>query len=199
MRCVALAFAALALSAAPVNDCTPLILTGLQTGDIVFRQGGSWISEAVRMADRQSDYSHAGIVCIHDRNAFVVHAQPAEGLNGHGGVLEVPIEEFFSVHAASRMAVLRVRQNLEPAAARAARAAHGYLRRPFDTALDLSSGSSLYCTELIWRCYRDAGVDLLQGRVSRVAAPMFDIQVILPSDLAASPLLRPVAAVRRIQ
>lgn len=192
IRRAALLALLLAWTAEPSGDARLRLLPRVNSGDIVLRRGRTWVSEAVMAWDRESRYSHAGIVIHRGGLSFVVHSEPPGDGNPAGGVQETPLEAFASEREAAEIKVLRVRPGLEKEAQRAAEAARQFLGRPFDGALDLESDSSLYCTELVWRSYRAAGVDLLRGRFRRMNTLFADREVIRVSDLEASPDLEAV-------
>ena len=56
----------------------------------------------------------------------------------------------------------------------------------FDHSYDLSDTTEMYCTELVDFAYRKAGIELAEGRISRVDVPAFGGTYLLPSDLAAN-------------
>ena len=182
----------LSWTALPSGDAVLRLIPGLNGGDIILRRGKTWVSEAVLAWDRKSRYSHAGIVIHRGGLSYVVHSEPPGEGNSGGGVQETPLEIFASGQQAAGIKVLRVRPGLQNEARRAAEAARQFVGRPFDGALDLESDSSLYCTELVWRSYRAAGVDLVRGRLSRLNTLFADREVILVSDLEASPDLEVV-------
>ncbi|MEM9291863.1 MAG: YiiX/YebB-like N1pC/P60 family cysteine hydrolase [Acidobacteriota bacterium] len=187
----------------------------VRSGDLVFRRGRSWASEAVDWADEDGELSHVGIALRHRGRVFVVHAAPGEGggpgdragdrADGSAGEAaeEVPVrlealERFLAPRSASAAALRRLRQVPESGRAvaeqstrRAAREALGYARYrvPFDDDFDDSTEDRLYCTELVLRAYEAANIQLVSGEPRRLTVPWGPEQVWLPSQLLHSPLL----------
>ena len=60
----------------------------------------------------------------------------------------------------------------------------------FDHRYDLADTSEMYCTELVDFAYRKVGIDLAEGRISRLEIPAFGGVYLLPGDLAANRALR---------
>lgn len=140
----------------------------IREGDVVFRRGGGVASRAVLLADAGGMYSHVGVVVDGGR---VVHSVP------EGGVKIEALEAFFAPRAAHRGAVMRLDSVVT------VKVAH-FVGAEFDHDYDLADSMRLYCTELVWRAFHNAGVDLSEGRRSEIAVPGFDGEYILPSDLA---------------
>jgi hypothetical protein len=59
--------------------------------------------------------------------------------------------------------------------------------RPFDARLDMTDARALYCTELVWLSYKQAGIDLLGGHFDDLNLPLVGHgYYILPSSLVNS-------------
>jgi hypothetical protein len=153
------------------------------SGDLLFRRGRSLISRAVLTVDRGTGYSHVGLVSVVGGQVWVLHAAPARGTEPGGAIAE-PLASFLAPGKASAAALYRLRSPL--AAPAAERVAWGFVRAriPFDSAFDLSTPERLYCTEMVWRAYREAGVDLAPLQRARGE------KYLLPSRLASSPYLQ---------
>lgn len=167
----------------------------LAVGDIVFRRGRSLNSRAVMLVDQDSRFSHVGIVVEVPQGLRVVHSvPPSDGVAG--GVRSDPIEVFLGDRFAMDSAIYQLkRDNREQYGAAAAKVALAMAesRVQFDSAFDLFNAAELYCTELVWRAYKEAGIDLVEGRFDKLHLPMFQADnVILPSRLLKSPHLQPV-------
>jgi len=122
------------------------ILSGIiKDGDIICRLGDRVWSQHFRdvsITDRR--FSHMGIVRVVDGQITVVHA---EGDTGHGVdfVNEIPLEEF--IEFARAIGIYRVK-NVN--GSQVSNLAVEYLGVPFDWRFDMSDGSKLYCTELLY-------------------------------------------------
>ena len=168
----------------------------VQDGDLIFRRGRSLTSQAVLLADQESHFSHVGIVVkANTQQAMVVHAVPPTDKES-GGVKADSIEDFLSERNAASWRVFRLTKNdghqLSSAAAKYAIDA-GKKKIDFDSAFDLIDDSKLYCTELVWRAYMAAGLDIVGGKFDKVQLPMLKTELaILPSRLENSHYFHPV-------
>jgi len=158
--------------------------TRFASGDLIFRRGRSLVSRAVLAVDGGSEYSHVGLVSVIDGQVWVLHEVPPEEPERKGGALAEPLSMFLAPGNATAAGLYR------PADARAAavaeRAAWRFVRAriPFDSAFDLSTSGEMYCTEMAWRAYREAGIDLAPPDPGRKE------KYLLPSRLLRSPYLR---------
>lgn len=184
----------LALSCAPSRNHQPAPRHGLvydpaifRSGDVVLRRGQSALSHAVLSADSQGRYSHVGLVRVSDGKVWVIHTVPQQKASRErGGVKIEQVSDFLAPANAIAAAIYRPKSF--QAAPLAVRAAGDFARRhlPFDGAFDLSTPDRLYCTELIWRAYLAAGIDLADN-----AAP--ENSYLFPSRLERSQHLTLIA------
>ena len=93
--CAGFLLPALLTAALPLRAAVPP--PGIQSGDLVFRDGGEAISDIVRSIDN-SGFSHVGIVDITPEGTYVIHATPQEHPDGISGVNRDPLD-FFIEHA----------------------------------------------------------------------------------------------------
>lgn len=151
-------------------------------GDLVFRRGRSLVSDAVLAAEGGGEFTHVGLAAVSAGRVWVLHALPPEE-GEKGGVVAEPLESFLAPKKASSGALYRPRDGR--AAGVAVATAWNLARRhlPFDDAFDLTTADKLYCTELVWRAYLSAGVDLESG------IPTPRGKYLLPDRLQQSPQL----------
>lgn len=156
-------------------------------GDIALRCGWGMESRAVT-ANGRSTYSHSGLL-HHDSLSniwLVVHAVPGEDEPEY--LKAEPLSVFYSHERARSGAWLRV--NCSDSIARlATRYALWKVEEKvvFDNAYLLEDTTMLYCTELVWRSYRTADIDVSGGY--RHDAPRIfctEGECIFPSDLEKS-------------
>lgn len=168
----------------------PLVYSAadFRSGDVVFRRGRSLLSRAVLSADGEIPYSHVGIVKREGGRVLVIHVEPADQFGGEGFVLAEPLAAFLAADKASSAAIYRPLSGIAAAAAAAVEKASAFAARrvPFDGGFDLATDDELYCTELVWRSYRLAGTDLVDGKLDRLQMPLGKERYILPSSLAKS-------------
>ena len=141
-----------------------LAAAALAHGDLIFRSGTSLDSRLIRVVDRASRYSHVGMVDLSDGVVHVVHIEPGnDDVDGH--VRREPLRDFLGDEKASGYAVYRVSGADDGRAAAAVRAALDYQAAgvTFDRRFDLETPATMYCTELVWRAYLAAGLDLTRG------------------------------------
>jgi cell wall-associated NlpC family hydrolase len=171
-----------------------------RAGDIVFHTSTSRQSVAVQAATH-SPYSHMGIVLFRNGAPHVFEAvQP---------VKYTPLQQWLDRGKGRHYVIKRLRQPLSPAArdrlhAEAAR----HAGKPYDLTFEWSD-ERIYCSELVWKLYRSAGIELaplarlgsfdlshpaVKARLKeRYGARVpLDEPVIAPSALFASPLLETV-------
>lgn len=132
----------------------PTFLFGVvEEGDFVFRRGSSLVSQAVLRVDRESPYSHVGIVVAKYPEVLVAHAAPESGDSDFkGGTIIEPLALFLSPHKSSHAGLYRLPVSISPPTIRnvaltAKEMALSYY--PFDSNLDLEDSNKLYCTEFL--------------------------------------------------
>lgn len=174
----------------------------LQTGDIVFQGTRGEQGEAVRQATR-SPYTHCGVVFEDQGVLKVLEAVQPVGVT--------TLAEFQKRSVPGTFHARRLKTPLPPAALEAAKAwGAKQVGLDYDPHFQWSDGT-LYCSELVWKIYAKAGVELCDTRRFHdydLDAPLVkaligrrygtkdklpkEEPVVAPSDLAASPLLEEV-------
>jgi uncharacterized protein YycO len=133
---VALLLPALAGAAAPLRD-----------GDIIFHTSRSAQSVAIQRATH-SPYSHVGLVLYRDGKPFVFEAIAT--------VRYTPLANWIARGDGGRYVVKRLKRELTPDQVRKLRAsAEKYTGKPYDLYFEWSD-ARIYCSELVWKAYRDA-------------------------------------------
>lgn len=174
----------------------------LQEGDIVFSSSTAGQGAAIIEAT-DSPYTHCGIVFKKDGRLMVLEAVQPVGVT--------TLKEFMSRGREEAFTARRLKTAVMPEAYRRARAwAEAQIGRDYD-ALFRWDDKNLYCSELVWKIYQHAGIELCTprrftdynlkrpavrgmierryGGIDRLPA---DEKVVAPSDLADSPLLEEV-------
>lgn len=162
-------------------------------GDILLVCGKTWRSKIVNLLeDGASAFTHSGVVRVIGGVPYVVHASPDVEL-----VQMERADDFLSPEMVYRASLFRVRTGPAVAAEASRNALEYYEERvPFDTAFDGEDHGSLYCTELVWRAYAQAGIDLADGLWVHLSNPLLSGRVLLPNSLIRSPLLEEIATLR---
>jgi uncharacterized protein YycO len=160
----------------------------LYNGDLIFRRGRSIESQIVLLADRNSIYSHVGMVHIEEVEPFVVHSVPAENGDEKEFIKMEKVEDFLSKEKAARFAVFRLKEGFGDISQSASEFVYDFFLKNyrFDNQYDLLSDKNLYCTELIWKAYQKAGVDLVQNRLYSINFIVVNKKMILPSSIIES-------------
>jgi hypothetical protein len=124
----------------------------------------------------------------------VIHSVPYETGNGNDEMKCEKLESFLSFEKASRAAVYRVHGMSDEALMKAVEWAKKAFdaRVKFDGEYNLLSDDKLYCTELIWKCYRAAGIDLVKDQFDNLKIPLKGGFYILPGRLILNPVLRKI-------
>ncbi len=159
----------------------------LKDGDLIFRRGISFVSNLVLETDPNSPYSHIGIISFYNSTPYVIHAVPDESENGIDYIRKDSIEIFLLKDRASAYEVIRFHDSFIAAkASNFAKISYeaGIL---FDDSFSLLDSTKYYCTELIWRAYKYAGVDLIANKFDTLSIPIGENPFILPGTLLRSP------------
>ena len=167
----------------------------LENGDLIFRRGQSIASRLVLAADARSIYSHVGLLLLDGSEARVVHAVPAETGGDPAPVRVEPLTSFIDARHTSAVSVRRLEHvRASHYAALSASIASNYAREslPFEDRFDLESQDRLYCTELVWRAYLEAGIDLVDGTFVRLETPFGTGSYLTLSSLLNSRYLREI-------
>jgi hypothetical protein len=174
----------------------------LQEGDIVFSSSSLGQGAAI-IAATESPYTHCGVVFKKDGELMVLEAVQPVGV--------VSIKEFMKRGRPEVFTALRLKTTVTPEAYRKARQwAELQVGRDYDVRFGWGD-QKLYCSELVWKIYQKAGVELCPPRkfrdyklerpaVKKIIEERFggmdrvpmDEKVVAPSDIAASKLLMEV-------
>ncbi|MEY3898659.1 MAG: hypothetical protein RLZZ214_4181 [Verrucomicrobiota bacterium] len=174
----------------------------LREGDVVFSGSERGQGEAI-IAATGSKFTHCGIVFQHEGKLMVLEAVQPVGV--------VSLEEFKSRSKPGSFLARRLKSPLAPAGYRSARVwAEAQIGKNYDGRFLWDDGN-LYCSELVWKIYQRAGVELCAPRkfrdydldkpsVKKLIDQRFggmervprDEKVVAPSDLAVSTLLEDV-------
>ncbi len=152
-------------------------------GDLVFRRGESFTSRVVLACDPEAVFSHVGMVYKTRNQVMVIHAVPGEQPPGKKQPLKCePLESFLKGDLAIDYRICRIRHEHRNAARAAAEIAHSFFINGywFDDKFDLATPKALYCTELVWKAYQKAGLELLSEQ-DFSQAPFSNSRIIYPS------------------
>lgn len=168
--------------------------TDLRNGDLLFRNGYGAESRFVTGVSN-GDYSHIAFAYRGEDGWKAVHAVPGESQNIHDkDFLKCePIEDFYQQNRACSGAFARV-DCTDSIALQALSFALDKVKRKFsfDHSYLLDDSNQYYCTELIYRAYLQAGINLADERRHEMPMPGTDGRFIFPSDILASPFIHKV-------
>lgn len=140
----------------------------LQSGDLAFRTGISKESRAVTTLDRNSIYTHVGMVVWTDDGWRVLHAVPNERASKQeeDSVKLEPIGTFFRSDRAEKGGIYRYPLTPKDTQQLREHALALYARHPlFDNLFDAQDTIAFYCTELVYFLYlQELQTDLSEGR-----------------------------------
>lgn len=177
-----------ACSRRPLANPLTIDEASYENGDLVFRRGVGLVSNFVVSVDTSSMFSHVGIICKTGSGTFVIHVLPDEQQQNNDVVQMEPIAVFLSSDNASGFAMCRLAGDHRVIASRAVGHAldqwKGRVRYDYD--LDSSNPRRLYCSELVWLAYKQAGIDLTDGVLDRVNLPFYQGRYIMISRLLNS-------------
>lgn len=158
----------------------------LRRGDIVFRCGDSAASQLVLFADKESAYSHTGIVDFSAGQWWVIHAVPGERDNPDAPdrIKREGIDSFFACKKAKKGAIMRIKGDTIAPNAATDKAFELFTRGTlFDHLYDSHDTTSMYCTELIVYAYRKSGIKLLEDEGTYLNLPGLPGTYFMPSDI----------------
>jgi uncharacterized protein YycO len=172
-------------------------------GDIIFHTSRSAQSAAIQRATH-SPYSHVGVVFFRDGKPFVYEAIAT--------VRYTPLEQWIARGTDGRYVVKRLKRGITTAQAAKLRSAAGrYAGKPYDLYFEWSD-ERIYCSELVWKMYRDGlGIELgarqrlrefdlddpaVKAKLRERYGKLIPLEepVISPAALFESNLLQPVSA-----
>lgn len=157
-------------SVQPALHADSIISSGLlmlQSGDIVLRSGmgpDSYILSQFNQKDKT--YSHCGIVMIENGHPFVYHSIGGED-NPDERLRRDSVELFFTPRYCSGVAIVRYDYDSAHIGQLHNVVTDYYAQRPrFDMQFDLSTDSTLYCAEFVYKALNKAMHDTMYIKAS---------------------------------
>jgi hypothetical protein len=138
--------------AALLLSCAVHARETVRDGDIIFHTSRSAQSLAIQRATH-SPYSHVGVILFRDGKPYVFEAIATVGYT--------PLARWIARGTGGEYVVKRLKSGLAPAQADKLRAsARPFEGRPYDLYFEWSD-QRIYCSELVWKMYRQAlGLEL---------------------------------------
>ncbi len=146
-----------------ILEKTPLKLEMIRSGDLVFRQGRGFFSELFsNIGDIDSIFSHVGIVYKGKNDVFVIHTEANE-FTGVGFARIEPLSSFISNRNSITYDFYRVKDLDNKNETLVLETALKYVAEkiPFDINFNLKDNDKLYCSELVYKAYKSAGISII--------------------------------------
>lgn len=184
------------LSEPPLQEKVNYDEIKFENGDVIFRRGISLESQAIIAFDGENGFSHVGLIRIKNSQIEVIHASYGEDGQTGESIISESIEQFLKPLSSNFAEVYRFNGANKSITVSALKQAEIFLEKktPFDKDFNLDSENKIYCTELVWRAYKEAGIDLTGGKFDRIPYLYVnpDKKFILPSSLLKSNHLQKV-------
>lgn len=167
----------------------------LKQGDLAFRRGEGFASEAVRHSDGDGLYSHIGIVVKQNDTLKIAHSVPDErtGKEDIDRIKIDPIDSFFAPTRAIKGEIVRMPLTTAQQELIGAQALNKVAQKvEFDHDYDLHDTTKLYCTEFVVLLFRNANIDLAENRTTHVEFPIMTGDYIMPADIYKNKQLRSI-------
>jgi len=135
----------------------------IKSGDLVFRQGRGIFSELFsNIGDVDSIFSHVGIVYKEKNDVFVIHTEANE-FTGVGFAKVEPLSSFISRSNSITYDFYRVKELNNKNENIVLKTALKYVANkiPFDINFNLKDSDKLYCSELVYKAYKSAGISII--------------------------------------
>lgn len=153
-----------------------------ENGDLILRKGRSLESFAVYLSDDESDFTHIGIVSKEQSKIYVIHITPSK----NNLVKKEGLEDFLSDKNTSRFSLIRPKFDLNTLNSVVGQANLFFKKKyTFDNQYDLKTDTELYCTELVYKAFLNAGITL-DVKPSNFNYVLGNHNIIMPSGFTNS-------------
>lgn len=168
----------------------PIILPSdleLRTGDIIVAGGVSLQSRMVMALADGNRYSHVGMIHVTPQGLYVIHAAPTGAGDGGFGdqVASIPLSLFLTERGYVAVQIMRLKgqaaeamQLAQDACAYASSCVEQAI--PFDGSFDMAEHNTMYCSELVYLAYEQAGLAWPDTMIRSVSTVLVNGPVILP-------------------
>lgn len=131
----------------------------LKTGDIIFRKEDSFLSDRFEKLDGRG-YSHTGVIYIIDKKIYVLHIERDDSKKD---LKIVPIKQYLKYATRYKIERLIRRYSAESINKNIQKIIK--INPKFDFKFDLNSDDKMYCTELVFKLYKNSfGIELTKER-----------------------------------
>lgn len=133
-------------------------ISQLRDGDIILRHGYGFVSDMiVKSLNDSTGISHCGILTKNNGKWIVIHSVSST-LSDIDGVQSQNLKTFIQQSKKNSVVVIRYKHAKNDSdLARIGTRAKYYLNKkiPFDNAFNLHDSTSFYCSELLWKIFKD--------------------------------------------
>ena len=175
-----------------INKSLPIDADQLKSCDIIFRRGLSFVSNIVLSADKNSPYSHVGLIIKENNYPYVIHAVPDESESNIDKIKKESIEQFLRFDRATAYAIYRMNHNFDKAKIELFLDSVYNKNTLFDDDFDLLSSEKMYCTELIYKAFLNSNIDLVENKFDTLFIPIGKNPFLLPGRIITSSKLHKV-------
>jgi hypothetical protein len=160
----------------------------LSEGDLIFLKGNTIRSKLLYGFTTNENYSHVGIAIFLENKLYIVHANPDKRSNSRDAVINESLDEFIENAFASMLVVLRLKEPNQTLLNNITKYVRYHLNNhtPFDHKFLLATDDYIYCTELIFKAFKSAGIDITNGKLDYVDTPIVKGYVVLPETIINS-------------
>jgi len=165
------------------NQNSEINFSVIKNGDLILRCGRSTESYTVYLADKNSEFTHIGIISVENKIPYVIHAVPHKNKY----IKKETLKDFLKPKFTSKFALYRNNLNesyLEKIVEEANLFYHN--KYIFDSEYDLKTKSKLYCTELIINAYKNIGISL-KLNAKKFSYVFGKHSIIFPSEFTKPP------------
>lgn len=132
----------------------------IKDGDIILRQGQGFVSNLIlKTLNEELPLSHVGIIAIDTTGDFSVIHSVSSTLSDFDGVQIQNLKSFVKESVPNSVVIVRYNKvdNTPETATEISKQAKIFLEQqiPFDHSFDYTDSTRFFCTELIWRVYRE--------------------------------------------
>lgn len=132
----------------PKNDLVSIV----ETGDLVFSIGESIKSDVVRFLGKDPDckYSHIGIIVKKDNDYRIIHMS-----SDLGHIASQSLSEFIKTADSSGLGIYRIEKSIDKIRLTEIIDSLLIREKKFDDDFNLEDDEKYYCTEFIYKIFRD--------------------------------------------
>jgi len=142
----------------------------LQDGDIILRHGYGFVSDAItKTLTEDVSVSHCAIIVKDDSSINVIHSV-SQSLSNFDGVQMQDLKTFVNDSKKNSIVVMRYKAKEKEDRSLISKRARYYLNKriPFDNKFDITDSTEFFCSELLWKVFKDCyGVDIFEDKYGK--------------------------------